>query len=428
MTDGAARSSPPRATFESVRADLSLVLLLAALVAVGLLLRVHLLGVPVNLKWDESHYVETARAYVAHQFRWDDHPPLGKLMMAGVMAIVGDTPVGWRLAPLLFGLANIGLIAWSARTAFKSSRAAWIAAAFVAADGFFIAYSRSALLDGMIVAFSVAATTLILRGSKVWHVLATGVLAGCAVSCKLNGLACVGVTTLICLASPKLRRWTPLLLGTAILVFYAQAALGLRITGRPWSVLAVIADNRAKIGKHLSYTVVHAYSSHWYTWFLPLRPIPLRRDVDPDGSIRALIALGNPLLWWSSTAAVIAAAVIAIRTGPRRLWGEIVHAADPALRSHPATLFWMLAAWAAPLAFWVPSLRDAYLYHYLPSYAFALALLAGFVSHLYDRHRLAALIAIAVALEVTIFYAPVSGELPITLDALNARLFFKFWQ
>ncbi len=428
MTDGTARSSPLRVTFESVRADLPLAILLAALVTVGVLLRVHLLGVPVNLKWDEIHYVETARAYVAHQFRWDDHPPLGKLIRAGVMAIVGDTPAGWRLAPMLFGLANIGLVAWSTQTAFKSARAAWIAAAFVAADGFFVAYSRSALLDGMIVAFSVAATTLILRGSKVWHVLATGVLAGCAVSCKLNGLACIGVTTLICLASPKLRRWTPLLLGAAIFVFYAQGALGLRITGRPWSVLAVIADNRAKIGKHLSYTVVHAYSSRWYTWFLPLRPIPLRRDVDPDGSIRALIGLGNPLLWWSSTAAVIAAAAIAIRTGPRRLWGEIVHATDPALRGQSATLFWMLAAWGAPLAFWVPSLRDAYLYHYLPSYAFALALLAGFVSHVYERHRFAALIAIAVVAEVTIFYAPISGELPIALDALNARLFFKFWQ
>jgi len=427
MTDGTARSSPLRSTFESVKADLPLALLLAALIAVGVLLRVHLLGVPVNLKWDEVHYVETARAYVAHQFRWDDHPPLGKLIMAGVMAIVGDTPVGWRLAPLLFGLANIGLVAWSARTAFKSSRAAWIAAAFVAADGFFIAYSRSALLDGMIVAFSVAATTLILRATRPWHVLATGVLAGCAVSCKLNGLACVGVTTLICLFSPRLRRWTPLLLVTVILVFYAQGALGLRIAGRSGSVLAVIADNRAKIGKHLSYTVVHAYSSRWYTWFLPLRPIPLRRDVDPDGSIRALIALGNPLLWWSSSAAVIAAAAMAIRNGLRPLWREIVGGTGLA-RGSSATLFWMLAAWAAPLAFWIPSLRDAYLYHYLPSYAFALALLAGFVSQLYERHRLAALIAIAFALEVTIFYAPISGELPITLDALNARLLFKFWQ
>src|SRR5258708_15063044 len=172
MTDGTARSSPLRVTFESVRADLPLAILLAALVTVGALLRVHLLGVPVNLKWDEIHYVETARAYVAHQFRWDDHPPLGKLIMAGVMAIVGDTPAGWRLAPMLFGLANIGLVAWSTQTAFKSARGAWIAAAFVAADGFFVAYSRSALLDGMIVAFSVAATTLILRGSKGWHVLA----------------------------------------------------------------------------------------------------------------------------------------------------------------------------------------------------------------------------------------------------------------
>ena len=79
------------------------------------------------------------------------------------------------------------------------ARAAWIAAAFVAADGFFIAYSRSALLDGMIVGFGVAAVTIILRSRTFWHVLAAGVPAGCAVSCKLNGLAFVGTATAVCL-------------------------------------------------------------------------------------------------------------------------------------------------------------------------------------------------------------------------------------
>jgi dolichyl-phosphate-mannose-protein mannosyltransferase len=420
-----------RGAARGVRTDAALSLVLAAMLLVGVLLRVHHLGVPTALKWDENHYVETARSYVARQYAWNDHPPLGKLIIAGMMATLGDSPVAWRLAPLLFGLSNIALIAWLTLTTFKSTRAAWIAAAFVAADGFFIAYSRSALLDGMIVAFGVAATTIILRGRRIWHVLAAGVLVGCATSCKLNGLAFVATATAVCLASRKLRRYTPVLLGTALLVFYAQCAYALKLTGRSGSVAAVIAENREMVRHHLSYTVVHPFSSHWYTWFLPVRPFFLRRDVDFDGSIRALITLGNPLLWWSSTVAVIVASVVVIRTGPRRLWLEIRGERTPGetpATGQSAALFWLLAAWAAPVIFWIPSLRDSYLYHYLPSYAFALVLLAGFTDRVYRRHRLVALIAVVVIAEITIFYAPLWGELPIARDALNVRLFFKFWR
>ena len=91
-------------------------------------------------------------------------------------------------------------------------------------------------------------------------------------------------------------------------------------------------------------------------------------------------------------------------------------------------IFGVLLAWAGPLAFWVPSLRDAYVYHYLPSYTFALVLLAGFVDRFYTRRQLAMFIAVVVVAEISIFYAPIWGELPISKEALDARLFFPFWR
>ena len=91
-------------------------------------------------------------------------------------------------------------------------------------------------------------------------------------------------------------------------------------------------------------------------------------------------------------------------------------------------LFALLVAWVAPLAFWVPNLRDAYVYHYLPSYTFALILLAGFVDRFYTRRQLATFVAIVLVAEISIFFAPLWGELPISEEALNARLFFKFWR
>ncbi len=433
----------------SVRRDAPLAVVLLFMVVVGVFLRVRQLDAPQALKWDEVHFVGVARGLVAHQYVYDDHPPFGKLIIAGVMKLFGDTPVGWRLAALVFGVLNIGLAAWATRVAFKSWRAAFIAGAFVAADGFFIVYSRAALLDGLIVAFAMAGVTTILCAQRLWQVLLAGFLVGCAASFKLNGVTFVAVASVICLASRRTRWFTPLLVGVAALVFYAQAALALVLAERSGSVASVIAENAKQVRHHLSYTLVHPLSSHWYTWFLPLRPIFLRRDADPvDGSVRALITLGNPALWWASTLAVVAAVAVVVRTGPQRLWRQLAGTrAEPTANDPDATavtgndleyglavedragmLFALLVAWVAPLAFWVPNLRDAYVYHYLPSYTFALILLAGFVDRFYTRRQLATFVAIVLVAEISIFFAPLWGELPISEEALNARLFFKFWR
>ena len=55
-------------------------------------------------------------------------------------------------------------------------------------------------------------------------------------------------------------------------------------------------------------------------------------------------------------------------------------------------LCWILLTWGASLAFWVPSLREAYIYHFLPMYTFALVLLAGLLDHWYGKRPLGVLI------------------------------------
>ncbi|HEX2661021.1 MAG TPA: phospholipid carrier-dependent glycosyltransferase, partial [Polyangia bacterium] len=327
---------------------------------------------------------------------------------------------------------------------FKSTRAALLAGAFVAADGFFIAYSRAALLDGMIVAFALAGVSTIIVAEKFWQVLVAAVLVGCAASFKLNGVTFVAVAALVCVVRPRLRRWTPVLLLVSLFVFYAQSAFALVFTGGSGTVQAVIAENLKLARHHLSYTVVHPWSSHWYTWFLPLRPLALWRDFDPtDNALRTLVTLGNPLLWWASTLAVLAIIWVLVQMGPRRLWrrtqglpelapapplGTGLLADVLAVQDRALPLLWILGAWTAPLAFWVPSLRDAYLYHYLPSYTFALVLLAGLVDRLYSRRRLATFVAIILVAEISFFYAPIWGELPISQEALNVRLFIPAWR
>jgi len=388
------------------------------MIVVGVALRAYRLDEPDTLKWDEHHYVETARSYLAHKYAWNDHPPLSKLIIATFMWGLGDGPLAWRLPSFLFGLANIALVGLLTQHVFKSRRAGLIAAAFVAMDGFFIAYSRTALLDGMIVAFSLASMLTILRGRTVKAVLLSGVLSGCALSFKLNGAVFVFASFLACLASRPLRKYAPLLVVSALLVFYAQCAVALVNVGRSGSVEAVIAENRAMVKNHLGYTVVHPMSSKWYTWFLPTRPIYLRREGDVDGTVKALLTLGNPVLWWTAIWAVWTSAEAVLSGGLRRLWTELTQKQS----SRRIGLFWLLACYLGPILFWVPALRDAYIYHYLPSYAFALPLLAGLLTKLYSKRRALALAFVVLVMEVSFFYAPLASELPISERALAARL------
>src|SRR5258706_13237351 len=76
------------------------------------------------------------------------HAPLSKLMIGAGMLLLGNTPEGWRFASLCFGLQSMVLVYLIASTLFEDRKAGWLAAAFMAADGFYLVYSRPSLPDG----------------------------------------------------------------------------------------------------------------------------------------------------------------------------------------------------------------------------------------------------------------------------------------
>src|SRR6185436_1898052 len=161
-------SSPPQPRLvaqvrEAVLANPLLVSVCAALVVGGVWLRAQHLMFPPNLSFDEHHFVENARNYLAGRADWNDHPPLGKLLIALMIRLRGDNAVAWRTAPLLFGFGTIVLAHELARRLFQRWQAGLVAAAFVAAEGSLIAYSRTALLDGMLTFFCLAAALPVAR-------------------------------------------------------------------------------------------------------------------------------------------------------------------------------------------------------------------------------------------------------------------------
>ena len=89
----------------------------------------------------------------------------------------------------------------------------------------------------------------------------------------------------------------------------------------------------------------------------------------------------------------------------------------------------LTVGWVALLAPWTVG-RGSYtfMYHYLPSYGFALTLAAGVAAHLERRFPRGLLLYVGLALSIGIYFAPVWAELPLTESIANRRLMFIPWQ
>ena len=147
--------------------------------------------------FDETWYVPAARTLLkTGEMTRQEHPPLGKLLIAASMALFGDNPIGWRAMSVGFGAATLAaMFAWSLALTRDARQALWATAATLC-DGVLYVQSRAAMLDIFLMAFGVMALALVTFSLKERHsprraiVLAilSGVCLGLASACKLSGV------------------------------------------------------------------------------------------------------------------------------------------------------------------------------------------------------------------------------------------------
>jgi len=405
---------PDPARLKNSRAELLWLACAFACVACGLWLRMHELWRPPFYAFDEHHFVDNARNYLLGSADGNDHPPLGKLLIALGMELFGDTGAGWRSAPALFGAASIALAALLAARLFPAGPAWAFALVFVSLDGFAIGYSRVALLDGMLASLVLLCLVLLLGKSRA-SLAAAGVVGGLALSIKLSGVCYLVPLAGALLLRPGSGRLRWLLLAPALssLVYYACYALGLWLVHEAWTPASVWQDTLLSLQHHASLTdMQNPATSSWYTWFIPSKPITLWRLVE-DSSVRSVTSRGNPLLWWFCSSSVLGLSGVLLWRGV----GPVLRAPGAVFQLGPlalparALVFSLLAYWAF-LAPWILTRRDSYYYHYLPSYLVAIVLVAGLCGALYQRRRRWALALAGAVVAVSAWYSPRWAGLP----------------
>jgi dolichyl-phosphate-mannose--protein O-mannosyl transferase len=428
-------STAPRSTWPP--ADTWALILIT--VAAGLF-RLIGLGTPDQIMFDEAYYARDACWYLYHSPAQcviigetsRVQPPLGKWLTAVGILLFGNTPFGWRIAAWAAGTTAIALLYLLARRLLNSTAGAAIAAGLLAADFLHFVHSRLAMLDIFVSTFGLAAFLFVVydrdsgaRGLwRPWR-LAAGVAAGAAIASKWPGFyVLAGVIGLTVWWEGRGPAWTrrigaaaPSILLSLIVVpaiVYVALHVG-RIEGDvfalPWEsgswARNFLGRQRYMFRFHTGTFPPHPWQSPSWSWPLLRRPV-VYFFTESDQQFREVLALGSPLVWWSSIPAVMAAAWAWIR---RRGDAELVIAAGVAVTYLPWLLFDRVRTFV-------------FLYYLLPTVPFlclavARLTVAG-ITRPWGRVSVAGLAVITLALLA--FFYPVLAARPLSYEAWRARV------
>jgi len=206
--------------------------------------------------FDEAHHGLFATKYLSHQYYFDLHPPLGKMILGFMAWIGGVTPgfdftedslyldssyIAMRFAPALFGALLVPLVYVLMRQLGFSRRAGFIVGFLVLFENALIVESRFILLNIILVFFIFLALSLFLRvkrsvhDSKQWYwwSIATGFVLAAASSVKWIGVGAVVMVWTLLIGEQKLFRQSKkriaqqiVLLGVVPLVLYIAIFAG----------------------------------------------------------------------------------------------------------------------------------------------------------------------------------------------------------
>ncbi len=409
------------------------------------------LGAARDVYFDETWYVPTARALInTGEMLHQEHPPLGKLLIACGMWIFGDNPLGWRAMSALFGsLTLVAALIWSFALLRDLGQALWASAITLCGSVVYV-QARIAMLDIFLMAFCAFALTFFTlslrerqspKKSFVYAML-MGASLGLASACKLSGLflllGILAVWLLVGLLKiwrvrfedPKETdffapdAWGALTAPKALLAFALAPFLAYFLAYVPQmihegSILEFFVSQRRMIAIMTGTSATHPYSSLWFSWPAMTRPIWYLFHVEGAGGAgwsaqnpaQAVVALANPVVLYPGEAAILLSA-----------WRWIVKREVGAMIVTVGFLSQYLP-WAIN-----PKGLEFFYYYFPALLCLGPALALAFFRGGWPRYGLA-LGFLVLAGAAFVYYLPVlSAQFPVDPDGLSRRLWVDSWR
>ncbi len=370
---------PPADTYERfpwLSIDTISILLLTAVAG---FLRFWHISHPPEIVFDEVHFVGQARHYLHGEAFLDPHPPVAKLVITAGIALFGDHPASWRYGNATLGTLMIAVTYLLGRRMFRSRLAAFLGAALIALDGYFIVDSRIACIDIVYLTLAAICYLLLFRfiqtpemSSRRILLVPLGIVLGLCVGAKLYIPA---LTFLVIMGFIAFTMWRPqipsiqnarsvppperdrvrrtwgalILTGSLSAIFYLVSFTPHYTLGWWGGITDLFHYYKDVIWYENSVsTATHPYASPWWSWPLMLRPVAYWQHFPQTGDVSTIWGAGNPLTWWGAIAAM---AVTAVR----------------AVERPNITRTFIVIAYLAYFLIWIPIGRILFLYHYMPS-------------------------------------------------------------
>ena len=398
--------------------------LVLLLVAAELLFLVNLQH-PLQMYFDETHYVPAARDLIGGvAYRNIEHPLAAKTLIGLSMLLFGDTTLGWRLMSTAFGCGTLAAVFLIAQSLFRDVRISVMAGLLALLNQMLFVQARIAMLDVYMGAFLLFALWCLIDG--YWRengvrsrLIACGILLGLAIGSKWLAIPyalAAGLAFLFLKSRGK--GWSGVsaiegacwLGGLGLLTYLATFLPAFFVTANPL-VLADLIPHQLVIYEQQTQPLAHhTYQSDWWQWPQIGRPIwYLYERVDV---LRGVLLIGNPAIMWGGFLAVLACLVAG-------------------LRRHEPRLLLVAGLWIFSYGIWVviPKKIGFYYYYYMPALFLALALAAAF--HHFCRVRLRWLPPAFLALSAGLFvyFYPILAALPLSGEgAFRTWTWFDSWR
>ena len=431
--------------------------------AISLVLRLWFLGSLEPPVFDEVYFPVYAENYLDGVAPFDVHPPLGKYEIALGILLLGRNAVGYRIATAIAGSFIPVAVAGLAYKLTYRRQFALTAGVLMLAEGLFLVESRFGLMNVWLVLFGLTAHIFAIAGlerkgwSRLGLLTCCGILLGASASVKWNGLGFalgLGGMGAIAIGLPAIATIGRRYWGIPFTSHYIQERLGIwqQVCGLRWwhylfcfglvpiaiyvvqwlPHLWLLADDSHRsigdialqlkdlhlkmLGGHASATAVaganepvHPYCSQWWSW--PFLGRPVGYFFEDQGEVwRDVHAIGNPVLWWSSTVAIATLAIA--------VWGRF-----------SGTAAYLLVGYIANFLPWIMVSRCLFLYHYMGSLVFSvMALALGLERLLSHSRRRVRWLGVNVAFAIfacAIFFMPIWIGIPLPVDEFYQRMWFR---
>ncbi len=259
------------------------------------------------------------------------HPPLGKVIMMGGIALFGMNSIGWRVTGALTGVLMLPVLYFLARRLFRNNRWAFTATLLMAFDFMHFSQTRMSTIDSYPVLFILMAYLFMMRfyqsrsrGQEALSLFLSGASWGLAVASKWIGIyAGVGLCLMFFYflqvksrhrldqgrraagyAVGNIAWCLPFFIIIPVLIYVASYIPFMNLPGDGYDLKGVWENQVHMLTFHENVKDEFSFASPWWAWPFDYQPLSLISSrIESQKLVATVLTLGNPILCWGGIVA-----------------------------------------------------------------------------------------------------------------------------